>query len=316
MRISILDGSAANPNDLSWEPFEALGTVTAYDITSYEDIVSRSIDCEAVITNKTPFNEEILSSLPDLKYIGVLATGYNVVDLKACQKRGIVVTNVPEYGTFATAQMAIALLLEISDKVGLHSNNVKNGGWVKSPQFCYWLEPLVELYGKNIAIIGMGKIGQMVSTIASSLGMNVLPVPHTIKNPNQEYTFDEAIAKADFITLHCPLTDSTKDLINKKTLTKCKDGVYIINTARGPIVNEADMAKALVDGKVMGYACDVVSVEPMLPDNPLLTAPNTIITPHIAWAPKETRERLIKAAAANLEGYLMGKRGKDINQVG
>lgn len=315
MRITILDGSAANPGDLNWKPFERHGEVTAYDITSYEDIVKRSMDSEIVITNKTPFNKEILSKLPNLKYIGVLATGFNVVDLEECSRRGIVVTNVPEYGTYATAQMTIALMLELADKVGLHNADVKNGGWVKSSQFCYWLEPLTELCGKNIAVVGMGKIGQRVAKICEALGMKILPVPHTIKDSTSEYTFEEAITRADFITMHCPLTSETNNLINKDTIARCKDGVYIINAARGPVVNEADMAEALKQGKVAGFACDVVSVEPMRSDNPLLTAPNTIITPHIAWAPLETRARLIEAAAENVDGFLNGKRGSSINQV-
>ncbi|MCQ2515827.1 MAG: D-2-hydroxyacid dehydrogenase [Saccharofermentans sp.] len=315
MRITILDGSAANPGDLSWKPFEKYGEVVAYDVTAYEDIVERSLGSEIVITNKTPFNEEILSQLPDLKYIGVLATGFNVVDLEACSKRGIVVTNVPEYGTYATAQMTIALMLEMADKVGIHSADVKNGGWVNSSQFCYWLEPLTELCGKNIAVVGMGKIGKRVAIVAQALGMNVLPVPHTINNPELEYTFNEAITKADFITLHCPLTAETTNLINSETISKCKDGIYIINAARGPVINEADVAEALKAGKIAGFACDVVSVEPMRFDNPLLTAPNTVITPHIAWAPLETRERLIVAAASNIDGFLRGNRGKAINQV-
>jgi len=314
MRITIMDGSAANPGDLSWSPLEKFGEVKAYDVTAYDQIVERAKGSEVVITNKTPFNEEILSQLPDLKYIGVLATGFNVVDLEACSKRGIVVTNVPEYGTYATAQMTIALLLEMADKVGLHNSDVKNGGWVKSSQFCYWLEPLTELYGKNIAVVGMGKIGQRVAVIAQALGMNILKVPHTIRN-SDEYTFEDAITKADFITMHCPLTPETNNLINKDTISKCKDGVYIINAARGPVINEMDVADALRSGKIAGFACDVVSVEPMKADNPLLTAPNTVITPHIAWAPLETRARLIEAAAGNLEGFLSGKTGRDINQV-
>lgn len=315
MRIVIMDGSAANPGDLDWKPFEALGTVEAYDITPPGKIVERAFGAEAVITNKTPFFKETLDKLPDLKYIGVLATGYNVVDLEECRKRGITVTNVPEYGTFATAQMAIALLLELADKVGLHNASVKAGDWVRSEQFCYWLSPLTELYGKNIAVVGMGKIGKRVALIAEALGMNVLPVPHKITSAGTEYTFDEAAAKADVITLHCPLTEQTRDLINERSIEKCKDGVLIINAARGPIVNEAAIAKALFSGKVAGYACDVVSVEPMNEDNPLLTTPNTIITPHIAWAPKETRARLIMAAADNLRNYLDGKDGADINRV-
>ena len=315
MKIIIMDGSAANPGDLNWEPFEGLGKVTAYDITPVDKIVERAKGAEAVITNKTPFTEDILEQLPDLKYIGVLATGFNVVDLEACRRRGIIVTNVPEYGTYATAQMAVALLLELADKVGLHNADVKNGGWVRSEQFCYWLSPLTELCDKNIAVVGMGKIGTRVAIIAEALGMKVLPVPHTIKDPSKEFTFDEAIAKADVISLHCPLTKETQNLINKDVIARCKDGVFIINAARGPIVNEHDMAEALKSGKVAGFGCDVVSVEPMKEDNPLLTAPNTVITPHIAWAPLETRARLIKVAAGNLKGFIDGKEGSEINQV-
>ena len=315
MRIVIMDGSAANPGDLDWKPLEAIGDVTAYDYTPADKIIERASGAEVVITNKTPFTEQIVAQLPDLKYIGVLATGFNVVDLKACADRGIAVTNVPEYGTFATAQMTIAILLELADKVGLHNESVKRGDWVRSTQFCYWLEPLTELAGKNIAVVGMGKIGSRVAVIAEALGMNVLPVPHTLRDKAKEYTFAEAVKKADVITLHCPLTEETRNLINKDVLADMKDGVFIINAARGPLVNEADMAQALKSGKVAGFGCDVVSVEPMEEDNPLLTSPNTIITPHIAWAPKETRARLIEAAATNLKLYTDGKTGSAINQV-
>lgn len=315
MRIVIMDGSAANPGDLDWKPFEALGEVTAYDYTPADKIIERASGADAVITNKTPFTEQILDHLPGLKYIGVLATGYNVVDLEACSRRGIVVTNVPEYGTFATAQMTIALLLELADKVGLHNTSVKNGDWVRSTQFCYWLEPLTELAGKNIAVVGMGKIGSRVAVIAEALGMNVLPVPHTLRDPAKEYTLGKAVREADVITLHCPLTEETKNLINKDVLEIMKDGVFIINAARGPLVNEDDMAQALKSGKVAGYGCDVVSVEPMKEDNPLLAAPNTVITPHIAWAPKETRARLIEAAADNLRNFEAGRTGAAVNQV-
>lgn len=315
MKIAIMDGSAANPGDLNWEPFEKLGEVTAYDITPPESIIARAKGMDAVITNKTPFTRQILDELPDLKYIGVLATGYNVVDLEACRDKGIAVTNVPEYGTFATAQMSIALLLELADKVGMHNESVKRGDWVRSEQFCYWLSPLTELAGKNIAVVGMGKIGSRVALIAEALGMNVLPVPHTIRDKSKEYTFEDAVTKADVISLHCPLTPETNNLINESVISKLKDGVIIINAARGPLVNETDMANALKSGKVAGFGCDVVSVEPMKEDNPLLTSPNTVITPHIAWAPRETRQRLIYAAADNLRNFIDGKSGSDINQV-
>ena len=315
MNIIIMDGSAANPGDLNWAPFDKIGTVTAYDITPADKIIERARGAEAVITNKTPFTRETVEQLPDLKYIGVLATGFNVVDLEACREKGITVTNVPEYGTFATAQMTIALLLELADKVGLHNADVKNGGWVRSEQFCYWLEPLTELAGKNIAVVGMGKIGSRVAKIADALGMNVLPVPHRITSPDTEYTFAKAVSEADVITLHCPLTEETRNLIDKNVIASMKDGVFIINAARGPLVNENDMAEALSSGKVAGFGCDVVSVEPMKEDNPLLKSPNTVITPHIAWAPRETRARLIEAAACNLQLFLQGKDGKDINRV-
>ena len=315
MNIIIMDGSAANPGDLNWAPFDKIGTVTAYDITPADKIIERARGAEAVITNKTPFTRETVEQLPDLKYIGVLATGFNVVDLEACREKGITVTNVPEYGTFATAQMTIALLLELADKVGLHNADVKNGGWVRSEQFCYWLEPLTELAGKNIAVVGMGKIGSRVAKIADALGMNVLPVPHRITSPDTEYTFAKAVSEADVITLHCPLTEETRNLIDKNVIASMKDGVIIINAARGPLVNENDMAEALSSGKVAGFGCDVVSVEPMKEDNPLLKSPNTVITPHIAWAPRETRARLIEAAACNLQLFLQGKDGKDINRV-
>ena len=315
MRIVITDGSAANPGDLDWNLFEQMGDVTVYDTTPADLLVERVKDADIVINNKAVFSEEVIAKLPNLKYIGLCSTGFNVIDLEAASKRGIPVTNVPEYGTYATAQMSIALLLELADKVGMHDASVKAGDWVKSEQFCYWLSPLTELAGKNIAVVGMGKIGKRVALIAEALGMKVLPVPHTITDAGSEYTFEDAVKIADVITLHCPLTPETEGLINKRTLSMAKDGIFIVNAARGPLVNEKDMADALNSGKVAGFACDVVSAEPMKEDNPLLKAPNTVITPHIAWAPLETRRRLIKVAADNLRGFLSGKRGSDINQV-
>ena len=315
MRIVITDGSAANPGDLDWNLFEQMGDVTVYDTTPADLLVERVKDADIVINNKAVFSEEVIAKLPNLKYIGLCSTGFNVIDLEAASKRGIPVTNVPEYGTYATAQMSIALLLELADKVGMHDASVKAGDWVKSEQFCYWLSPLTELAGKNIAVVGMGKIGKRVALIAEALGMNVLPVPHTITDAGSEYTFEDAVKIADVITLHCPLTPETEGLINKRTLSMAKDGIFIVNAARGPLVNEKDMADALNSGKVAGFACDVVSAEPMKEDNPLLKAPNTVITPHIAWAPLETRRRLIKVAADNLRGFLSGKHGSDINQV-
>ena len=316
MKIVIMDGSAANPGDTSWQPFEEIGEVIAYDVTSTDQIIERAKDAEIVITNKTPFTKETLEALPNLKYIGVLATGYNVIDLEAAANLGIVVTNVPEYGTYATMQHTFALLLELTNHVALHSNSVMDGDWIKSPQFCYWKAPLMELWGKTIVVVGYGKIGRRVCDTAKAFGMNVIAVPHHMPEHQEEgitfLPFEEAIPKADIISLHAPLTPDTKDLINKTTISKMKKSVLIINAARGPMVNEADVREALEQGYIAGYAADVISTEPMISDNPLMGAPNCILTPHIAWAPKETRERLIDVAADNIKSYL---KGNPINKV-
>ena len=317
MKIVILDGSAANPGDISWAPIEKFGDLTVYDVTSPEQLVERAKGADICITNKTAFTEEVIEQLPDLKYIGVLATGFNVIDLPACTKRGITVTNVPEYSTFATAQMTVALLLELTNNTGLHSDSVKDGDWIRSPQFCYWKRPLTELWNKNAVVFGYGKIGKRVAQIFKALGMNVTAVPHRMPDKTEEdgikfASWEEAVKTADIISLHSPLTEETKDLINKESLKACKDNVIIINAARGPLVNEEDMAAALRSGKVAGYAADVVSVEPMKADNPLLTSPNTILTPHTAWAPKETRIRLIDMCAENIEAFL---KGAPVNKV-
>lgn len=317
MKIVILDGSAANPGDISWEKIERFGDLTVYDVTSPEQLIKRAKGAQICITNKTAFTAEIIDQLPDLKYIGVLATGYNVIDLEACTRRGITVTNVPEYSTFATAQMTAALLLELTNNAGLHSDSVMNGDWVRSPQFCYWKRPLTELWNKNAVVFGYGKIGRRVAQIFKALGMNVTAVPHHMPEVKEEggirfASKEEAFRDADVISLHSPLTNETKDLINKDSLKGCKDGVIIINAARGPLVNENDIAEALRSGKVAGYGADVVSVEPMKADNPLLTTPNTIITPHTAWAPGETRIRLIDMCADNIEAFL---KGEPINKV-
>ncbi len=317
MKIVILDGSAANPGDISWEKIERFGDLTVYDVTSSEQLIERAKGAQICITNKTAFTAEVIDQLPDLKYIGVLATGYNVIDLEACTRRGITVTNVPEYSTFATAQMTAALLLELTNNAGLHSDSVMNGDWVRSPQFCYWKRPLTELWNKNAVVFGYGKIGRRVAQIFKALGMNVTAVPHHMPEVKEEggirfASKEEAFRDADVISLHSPLTNETKDLINKDSLKGCKDGVIIINAARGPLVNENDIAEALRSGKVAGYGADVVSVEPMKADNPLLTTPNTIITPHTAWAPGETRIRLIDMCADNIEAFL---KGEPINKV-
>lgn len=314
MKIVILDGSAANPGDISWAPLERFGEVIAYDYTSKDQVVERAMGAEVCITNKTVFDKAVLEKLPDLKYIGVLATGFNVVDLECCRKLGITVTNVPEYATYATAQMTIAILLELASHPGIHSSDVMNGGWCRSTQFCYFLTPLTELLGKNMLIVGYGKIGRRVAAIASSLGMNVSAVPHHADAAEGEAdgyripftTVDEGIKTADVISVHCPLTEETRNIINSSRLAAMKDGTFLINCARGPVVDENAVREALDSGKLGGYGADVISVEPMLPDNPLLGAPNCVITPHIAWGPKETRMRLIDVAAGNLEAFLKG----------
>lgn len=323
MKMVILDGSAANPGDLSWSVFEKFGEVVCYDVTKKEELIERAKDAEILFTNKTAFTSEDFDKLPKLKYIGVLATGFNVVDLEAATRHDVVVTNVPEYATFATAQMAIALLLELTNKTSMHSISVKNGDWIKSPQFCYWNAPLIELCSKTIVVVGMGKIGRRFALIAKSLGMNVIGVPHTYKESVDIdgtkiscMKYEDAIKVADIISFHCPLTPETKDLISKDYIDKYKDGVLIINTARGPVANEKDVAEALKTGKIGGYAADVISVEPMQASNPLfeiIDNPNLILTPHIAWAPKETRMRLLEVAADNLEKFLNGTPVNKVN---
>ncbi|MCR4702643.1 MAG: D-2-hydroxyacid dehydrogenase [Saccharofermentans sp.] len=323
MKIVILDGSAANPGDISWGKLEDMGEVTAYDYTSPGQLIERMKGAECAITNKTVFDKDAFEQLPDLKYIGVLATGYNVVDLEAAKKHGIVVTNVPEYATFATAQMTMALLLELTNHVGLHTSSVMDGGWCRCPQFCYFLKPLTELAGKTMHIIGPGKIGRRVAQMASSFGMNVTATPHDTSligsssdiNGTTAVSFlsaEEGIKNADVVSLHCPLTEDTREFINKDTLKLFKKGAFLINCARGPVINEKAVREALDNGLLGGYGADVVCTEPMLDTNPLLGAPNCVITPHIAWTPVETRIRLIDMAAENLKAFL---EGAPINKV-
>ena len=311
MKIVVLDGYTLNPGDLTWEGLEKIGKLTVYDRTSKELIVDRIGDAEIIFTNKTPLTKEIFESCPTIKYVGVLATGYNVVDTDYAKAKGIAVTNIPTYGTAAVAQFAIALLLELCHNVGLHSQTVHAGEWSSSPDFCYWKSPLIELAGKTLGIIGFGRIGQSTAKIAQALGMKVVAYNEYkikgIENDSLRYvTLDELFAASDVISLHCPLFPSTQGIINKQNIEKMKDGVMLINTSRGPLVVEQDLADALKSGKVKGAAVDVVSTEPIKPDNVLLSAPNCIITPHIAWAPKESRERLMNIAVDNLDSFLKG----------
>ncbi|MBQ5968326.1 MAG: D-2-hydroxyacid dehydrogenase [Clostridiales bacterium] len=314
MRIVILDGYTENPGDISWAPFEKLGELVVYDYTAPCEIFERLSGVSVCLTNKTCFPKEVLEKLPDLKYIGCLSTGFNVVDVEYCRSRGITVTNIPEYATFATAQMTIALLLEIANKVGHHSDLVHEGVWTKGRDFCFWDGDLTELYGKTLGLFGFGKIASRVSRIASALGMNVLAcrrseITEEMKKADPQVTFvnEETLWKeSDVISFHCPLTPATTGLVNAEVIAKMKDGVILLNTSRGPVLDEAAVASALRSGKIAALGADVVSVEPIRENNPLLSAPNTYLTPHIAWAPKETRLRLMDVAADNLSAYLKG----------
>lgn len=313
----ILDGYTLNPGDLDWTPLTDLANFTIYDRTTYSIeeealIVERAQGAEIVITNKTPLNQSIIDQLPHLRYIGVLATGFDVVDVKAAEERGIVVTNIPSYGTDTVAQAAIALLLELCHRTGEHSAAVRRGDWTKSEDFCFWNHPIIELAGKTIGVVGFGRIGQVTARIASALGMKVIAYNRTKEKVTNSgiatyATLEEIYQEADVITLHSPLTKENKEFINKNTIAKMKDGVLLINNARGALINEEDLADALNRGKVGGAGLDVVSKEPITANNPLLTAKNCIITPHISWASQEARERLLNIAAANLKSFQAGK---------
>jgi len=312
MKIVVLDGYTLNPGDLSWAGFEGLGDVTIHARTPLDEasILERLQGADVAITNKTPLSRTTIEALPDLKYIGVLATGYNVVDGAAARERSIPVTNIPTYGTDAVAQFAFALLLAICHHVEDHAATVKAGDWTKGSDFCYWNHPLIELSGKTMGLIGFGRIGQTTGRIAKALGMNVLAYDEHANEEGRkiaEYVdLDTLLKQSDVVSLHCPLTPATKDLINKETIAKMKDGAILINTSRGPLVNEADLAEALNSGKLYAAGVDVVSVEPIRADNPLLQAKNCFITPHIAWAPSASRKRLMDIAVANLAAFVKG----------
>lgn len=313
MKIVILDGYTLNPGDLNWDGIRQFGELTVHDRTGFspDNVIKTIGDADIVFTNKTPLPKSVLEKSPSVKYIGVLATGYNIVDTIAAKELGIIVTNIPTYGTSAVAQFTFALLLELCHHAGYHSDAVKNGDWTKSADFCFWNFPLIELAFKNMGLIGFGRIGQATAKIAQSFGLNVLAFdsyrnPALVSDTCRYVSLDELLANSDIISLHCPLSENTKGMINKTTISKMKDGVMIINTSRGPLVNEQDLCDALNSGKVAGAAVDVVSVEPIAANNPLLKAKNCIITPHIAWAPKESRTRLMKIAIENLAAYAAG----------
>lgn len=314
MKTVILDGYAENPGDLSWQGFQELvgeGNLTVYDYTPAEEILARVEEAEIVLTNKTPLTGETIARCTKLKYIGVLATGYNVVEVKAAKAHSVAVTNIPTYGTSAVAQYTMALLLELCHHVGAHSDSVHRGDWTKSRDFCYWNYPLMELGGKTMGLIGYGRIGQAVGRLAKAFGMELLaytePAP---KEPEPGVKFvdlEELLGRSDVVSMHCPLFPENTRMINARRLAMMKRGAFLLNTARGPLIDEEAVAEALKSGTLGGAALDVVSVEPIKADNPLLGAPNCLITPHIAWAAKESRARLMDIAVENLRGFLNGK---------
>lgn len=321
MKIVVLDGYTENPGDLSWGRLEELGEFIVYDrssLTDEDEAIARIGEAEIVITNKTPITKKVLDSCPSIRYIGVLATGYNVVDYAYAAKKGIPVTNVPGYGTDTVAQFTFALLLEICHHVAHHSEAVHAGRWEQSPNFCFCDYPQIELAGKTMGIIGFGRIGQKVGTIAKAFGMKVLAhSPHEYESGKAIGTYvnlDTLLAESDVISLHCPLFPETEGIINQATIAKMKDGVILLNNGRGPLVVEQDLADALNSGKIQAAAVDVVSAEPIKGDNPLLTAKNCFITPHIAWATKEARQRIMDCAVNNVKAFLAGAPENVVNQ--
>ncbi len=312
MKIVILDGYTENPGDLSWAALEKYGELVVYDRTPYNDenIIRNIGDADVVFTNKCPVSRKTMDACPDLKFISVLATGYNIVDYAYAAEKGIPVANIPAYGTDSVGQFAIALLLEICHHVQYHSDQVHSGRWSSGPDWCFWDYPLIELAGKTMGIIGFGRIGRTTGRIAKSMGMEILatgsrPVPEGEEIASY-VNLDELLERSDVIALHCPLFPETRGIINKDTISKMKDGVIIINNSRGQLIVEQDLADALNSGKVYAAGLDVVSEEPVREDNPLLSAKNCLITPHISWAPQEARMRIMKCSEANLKAFLEG----------
>jgi len=312
MKIIILDGYTENPGDLSWDGFASLGELTVYEHTPAEEIIPRIGDAQIVITNKTPLSAQVFDACPQIRYVGVLATGYNVVDVDAARAHGAVVTNVPTYGTQAVAQYVFALLLELCHHVGHHNAAVQQGRWTQGRDFCFWDHPLVELAGKTLGIIGYGRIGQAAAQIARAFGMKVLAC--SAHGGEGLVPLDKVLCESDVISLHCPLTRENTGMISRDAIARMKDGVMIINTARGPLIDEEALREALLAGKVQGAALDVVSTEPIRADNPLLGLDNCLITPHIAWAPKESRQRLMDVAVENLKAFLSGTAVNDVTK--
>ena len=314
-KIVVLDGFTANPGDLSWQGLEELGEVTVYDRTKAEETAARAAEAEVVLTNKVVVGREVMARLPRLRYIGVLATGYNVVDMEAARERGIVVTNVPAYSTESVAQMVWAHLLTATNRTEHYAIENREGRWSRSPDFCYWDAPLMELSGKTFGIVGLGNIGQRVAQIALAFGMKVkaLTSKDVVPAGVEKACLDELLAAADVLSLHCPLTANTRHLMNAETLRQMKPTAILINTGRGPLVDDEAVADALAEGRLAAFCADVLTEEPPKRDNPLLRQPNAFITPHIAWATKEARGRLVQVATDNVRSFL---NGSPVNVVG
>jgi glycerate dehydrogenase len=319
MKIVVLDGYTLNPGDNPWSKVESLGETTVYERTDPSLAIERSLQADILIINKVRLIKEVISELPHLKFISVTATGFDVVDIHAARERGIPVANVPEYGTDSVAQHVMAMMLHFTNQIALHNNEVHKGEWGRCPDFCFWRTPLTELAGMTMGIIGFGRIGRRVGELSHALGMEVLACDSFQGNPPQYKPFswatlEETAAKSDIVTLHCPLTDASRGLINQKFLSQVKPSCILINSARGPLLVDADLANALNQGRIAGAALDVVSVEPVREDNPLLSARNCLITPHIAWATLAARKRLMDATAMNIECFLQGSPRNVVNR--
>lgn len=312
MKIVVLDGYVLCPGDLNFSALGALGDVTVYDRTAADQVIARIGDAQAVIVNKVKITAEIMDACPALRYVGVTATGYNVVDVAAARARGVTVTNVPAYSTMAVVQHTLALLLHAFSRVADYDARVKQGAWVRSQDFCFYGEPMQELFGKTLGVIGFGSIGRAMTRVASALGMDVIvytahPSEDRLEPGMRFAPLDELLAQSDVITLHCPLTEKTLGLIGADAISQMKRGAYVINTARGPLVDVGAMAQALKEERLAGYLADVMDTEPPCEEDPLLSAPNTVLTPHVAWAPLQTRRRLLDAVTENLRAYLAGE---------
>ncbi|UCF42968.1 MAG: D-2-hydroxyacid dehydrogenase [Planctomycetota bacterium] len=319
MKIVVLDGYTLNPGDLSWEELEELGSCSVYERTPSELTVERAKDAEIVLTNKTVLSAEVIEQLEQVRYIGVLATGYNVVDVEAARKRGVVVTNVPAYGTESVAQMVFAHLLNLTQHVGEHSESVREGRWSACPDFCYWERPLIELEGLTMGIVGLGRIGKAVARLAGAFGMKVIGYdvvqPAGLPEGCRMVGLEDVFRLGDVVSLHCPLTPETERLVNKERLSLMKHTAFLINTSRGPLVDETALAEALNNGEIAGAGLDVARTEPPSGDNPLLKAKNCYITPHIAWATRSARERLYRAAVENVAAFIDGRPRNVVNEV-